>query len=193
MKHSILILLSSFALLLASACVTQKGVDKYYKKYPDLLQMRSDKFFNDHPDLLAKKCSEKYPVKETVIPGKPESDTTYEQGPAIQMHCSGKDSAGSIAPAAVVQCPPNKTIRTTVHDTIKIEDTAKLAAWRSEFSDSIKAHQARYLKEHDLRIKAELERDQYKTDYLLAKKIARSGAAILGFCLVGFIFIKRFF
>lgn len=180
MKHFILIVLAGFALLLAAACVTQKGVDKYYSKHPELLQLQSEVFFQKHPDLLSEKCAAAFPVVPQFVPGK---DTVfkYDTIPGPEVPCPD----GTKAP-----CPPSVKGTGVVHDTIKIPDEAKLYALQSRFNDSTAAFISRYNNERDRAVKAETQRDEYVAKYKEALKFVKALAGAVVVLILGWIFIK---
>lgn len=166
--------------MLASACVTQKGVNRYFSKHPDQLQLQSEVFYNQHNDLLSKLCSEKFPVVTQLLPGR---DTIIKTDtiPGPTVSCPDGSS---------VPCPPFKIITKTVRDTLKIEDTAKLAAAKAEYNDSLLSVQSKYNAEHDLRVKAELQRDDYKTKFTQYRKALIIESLIMAFGVFGFIYFK---
>jgi len=112
--------------LLASACVTQKKVDKYFDRNPEFLQVKAEAYLNDHPEVLAQKCSEKFPVKEVTKPGKPVIIRDTIPGQTIPC-----------PPSGLVQCPPSTKDSVIIRDTTYLEDTAKLYALEARYRDSL--------------------------------------------------------
>lgn len=179
MKNLFLLLLTGFALLLASACVTPKKIDKYYSKHPEELQLQSEVFYMKNPDLLAKTYSGRFPVKERVIQGEPQ--IVYDTVPGPEIPCP---------PEGKVKCPDSYKKSEKARDTVFQEDTGKLVALKAEHADTLRALQAKHNAEHDLRIKAELLRDDYKAKYGLAIKVIIAETIVLLLAGFGFIYFK---
>lgn len=158
--------------LLASACVTQKKVDKYFDRNPGFLQVKAEAYLNDHPEVLAQKCTEKFPVREVVKPGKPVISRDSVPGPTIPC-----------PPSGVVQCPPSTVDSVTIRDTIYLEDQAKIYALEARYQDSLQSQfntlQGKISTELEARITAETKLTQLAEKYGSAKIAIMALAGIL--------------
>lgn len=172
-----IILLASIVLLLLSSCVTQKGVDHYYSKNPELEQLKAQGYMASHAGLLAQMCTEKFPVKERI--GKSDTVFRVDTIPGVQAECPD---------GTKITCPPSLDKTQTIRDTIYLKDAAELEAARYHFANALKVEKDAYQEEYKNRIKAETERDElakkYKNAYLL---LMAAGAVIV---LLGFLYFK---
>lgn len=163
--------------LLASACVTQKKVDKYFDRNPEFLQVKAEAYLNDHPEVLAQKCTEKFPVREVVKPGKPV--ISRDSVPGATVPCP---------PSGTAQCPPivNETI--TIRDTTYLEDTAKLYALEARYRDSLQSQFNRLQGEINTELKGKITAETKLTQ--LAEKYGSAKIAIV--VLAGFLILFLF-
>jgi hypothetical protein len=108
-------------------------------------QSKAERFYNKHPEKLAEKCAEKYPVKETYIPG--DTVTVYDSTTRIDTL---KDTIISepkvITEIKKVVVTKVVTKTNTIRDTIKVENTAKTAVLNSQIENCEKKYQELYLK-----------------------------------------------
>lgn len=111
-------------------------------------------YMNKHPEVSSKYCGDKYPVKETYIKGKDSIITkeVFIKGDSVDCPAvvNGKDTV-----KVRVKCPDQKVVYNNVYrtDTVKVENTAKLAAT----AHHLEKMTSMYQKENILREKAEKE------------------------------------
>jgi len=105
-------LLLTLVALCLTACVGQKGAVNYMFK---------------HPDVLAQLCSERYPVAETYVPGVPQVKHNIIPGQLILCPPATKDSTTGEMKPGTVKCPDSFKDSVVIRDTIRWENTAKIA------------------------------------------------------------------
>lgn len=108
MKSKILFM-AILALMLGSCATYQKKLNKFQQ------------FANQNPAELAKLCGNKFPVKTEYLPGR--VDTIQGREIVVKGYpIPCPDGTKVTPPDRTVKCPPS----TVQHDTLKVEDTAKL-------------------------------------------------------------------
>ena len=118
LTFALVVILWAIYLLIVPGCATQRKAEKFYKK---------------HPVELAKVCSEKFPIKDTVIKG--DSIILYDTLWGLETRVDTLTVEPQVIVKTIEKTVPKLVTKTiTLHDTIYRENTAKTFVLNSQIA-----------------------------------------------------------